>query len=639
MMLSSAKAKVHLAAMFIVGVLISLIASMPTAAQPWLEGSAANGLPALPKVLDVTTQWRYPATKPGETAVLAVIIDLKPTWHINPDAAQTRPLADFIPVPTALTIVEADPGVIFELPRFPQPHDVAVSFTKEPLPVFSDRVVVFLPAQVSQNAAPGELKIKLALRYQACDDKQCLFPTTETVETVLRVAVADETTISGYDSLFDAFDAAPPPAAIAAVSKTPGSIITFDVFGLTLTFDSAGGMGLMLMLLTAMVGGALLNFTPCVLPVVPLKIMSLSRASDNRRRCFMLGLAMSVGVVAFWLAIGIMIASVTGFTAVNHLFQYPAFTIGVGVIIAVMAIGMMGLFAPQLPQWVYAINPRQDSLHGSAGFGVMTAVLSTPCTAPFMGAAAVWAATQPPAITLMVFTAIGIGMALPYLLLSAFPALVHRVPRTGAGSALVKEVMGLLLMAAAAFFIGSGLSAYLQWQPPFRAYWWAVAAFVALSGIWLAIRTFRITPRPLPRAITAAVALLMLATALYGGYRFTAPSDIPWVYYSPDALTAATDQRKVVLLEFTAEWCLNCKALEEAVLRDKRVVSALSDSQVVPIKVDVSGRYADDATALLRQMGRITIPWLVVLDRDGNVHFGSEAYTISQVVNAVETSR
>jgi thiol:disulfide interchange protein DsbD len=240
--------------------------------------------------------------------------------------------------------------------------------------------------------------------------------------------------------------------------------------------------------MTAALGGMLLNFTPCVLPLIPIKIISLSHVAQNRRQCFLLGLAMFLGVLVFWLILGMLIALVSGFSATNQLFQYPAFTIIVGIIIGVMASGMFGFFAMRLPNFIYMINPEQDTLHGSFGLGILAAILSTPCTAPFMGAAAAWAATQPASTTLATFAAIGIGMALPYLVLSASPALVEKMPKAGPASVLIKEVMGLFMLAAAAYFIGVGLTTIFSAppNPPSRLYWWPVMLFSLAAGGWLA---------------------------------------------------------------------------------------------------------------------------------------------------------
>src|SRR5690606_27795116 len=201
---------------------------------------------------------------------------------------------------------------------------------------------------------------------------------------------------------------------------------------------------------------------PFGLAVVPIRIIGLSQAAGNRSRMLMLGTVMSLGVVLVWVGLATAIVVSTrlftgGITSTNQLFQYPAFPITVGLVIAVMAVGLCGLFAVRLPNFVYSINPKHDSISGSLGFGVMTAVLSTPCTAPFMGTAAAWATTRNPGIALAVFAAVGVGMALPYQILSMNPKLVDRMPRTGPASELIKQVMGLLMLAAAFYFIGTGL--------------------------------------------------------------------------------------------------------------------------------------------------------------------------------------
>ncbi len=247
--------------------------------------------------------------------------------------------------------------------------------------------------------------------------------------------------------------------------------------------------------------------TPCVLPVIPIKVMSLSAAAGNPGRCALLGTIMSLGVVFFWLVLGAAIATITQFKAINQLFQYPAFSITVGVFIAVMGVGMLGLFSVRLPQFVYMLDPKHDSAAGSFFFGILTAILSTPCTAPFMGTAAAWAAKQPHATTLAVFAAIGIGMALPYFILSLNPRLVSRVPRTGPASELVKQVMGMLMVAVAIFFLGVGLDPLLREpiDPPVRAHWWIIAAIVTFTMLWLIYKTFKITKRPVPRLTWSAL--------------------------------------------------------------------------------------------------------------------------------------
>jgi len=253
-----------------------------------------------------------------------------------------------------------------------------------------------------------------------------------------------------------------------------------------------------------------------------------------------------------------------------------------------------------------------------------------------MGAAAAWSATQPPAITMATFAAIGIGMALPYLLLSAFPSLVSRVPRAGPASELVKQVMGLLMLAAGAYFLGTGLAGTLAEppDPPTQAYWWVVAGFIGAAGVWLFWRTFQIAARMGSRIVFGSLALAILFSALVIGVRFTRTSPIHWVYFTPDRFTTAEHQAKVVVLEFTAAWCLNCHTLEQAVLHDPRVTALLNSTNVISIKVDLTGNNPAGNRKLI-EAGRRTIPYLVIYSPEGNEIFASDAYTVDQIIGAI----
>ncbi|MEE2972952.1 MAG: cytochrome c biogenesis protein CcdA, partial [Planctomycetota bacterium] len=399
---------------------------------------------------------------PGADLIVAVVLDADPGWHLWPGPGPIPPpYAVFeSAIRTEISMEGTADGAITLHPGFaiwPEVHGVEADLGDGPLNygVYEGRVGILIPATVSADAKPGPQRISIKLSFQACDDKFCLAPAEETLTTSITVVAAGQTPAGvnhDDDEVFARFD----PAVFAAIrgGEAAPQVIDFDVFGLTFSIDAAGGGGFLLLLLIAALGGMLLNFTPCVLPVIPLKIMGLSAAAENRRRCLALGGSMSIGVVFFWMILGAMIAGLKSFQSISELFQFPLFTIVVGGVIVVMAIGMAGFFTIRLPNKVYAVQTSHDTLGGSFVFGIMTAILSTPCTAPLMGAAAAWATTQSPATVLAVFGAIGSGMALPYLVLSAFPDLVKRMPRTGPASEVVKQVMGLLLLAAGLYFVG-----------------------------------------------------------------------------------------------------------------------------------------------------------------------------------------
>lgn len=592
-------------------------------------GNASSGSnSAADEAVGAKTAWSADGARPGESILLAVVVDIKSGFHINADERQIEELEDFKPIPTKVSVVEAPESITFEVPHYPKAVPFEAQFAPSELMTYKGRVLIYLPIKLDQDIGPGSIKFKLRFQYQACTDTYCLFPRRIPLTETLRVVKADAPVQPINENLFAGYD--------TKKTATGGSGVDFGFFGWDFSIDPSSGFGLSLLLIIAAFGGMLLNFTPCVLPLIPIKIISLAHVAQNRKQCFLLGLAMCLGVLVFWLSLGVMIALVSGFSATNQLFQFPAFTILVGLIIGIMATGMFGFFSMKLPKFIYMINPEQDTLHGSFGLGVLAAILSTPCTAPFMGAAAAWAATQPPSTTLATFAAIGSGMALPYVVLSASPALVEKMPKTGPASVLIKQVMGLFMLAAAAYFIGVGTAAILAAppNPPSKLYWWPVMMFSLSAGGWLAYRTLQIASGKKIKAFFTVFGVLVVAISAWGAVRFSDQGPIDWVYYTEERYQAAVEERHVIVMVFSAEWCLNCKAMEQSVLTSPRIIELFERDDILPMKVDITGNNPA-GKAKLRDVGNLTIPLLVIFAPDGKQVFKSDFYTVEQIQNAV----
>jgi thiol:disulfide interchange protein DsbD len=569
--------------------------------------------------------------RPGEELPVAVVFEMEPRWHIWA-VPQSLPAGVAVWDGAIVTEIAADaagslaPNV--DRIRWPEAHAATFDFGAgaERFGVFEGRAVAIVPVTVAADAASGPATLTFRLTFQACDDRGCLAPVFDHEVTL---AVEVDPAAPAIDPARLTGDFAPAAAGSPATSPPattgggPGAA-------------AAGGFALVL--LGALFGGLLLNFTPCVLPIVPIKIMGLAGSAGSRGRTFALGIAMTAGVVAFWMGIGIAVASISNF-ATNQLFQYPIFPISVGVFIVVMAVGMCGLFSIQLPQFVHRVNPGHDTIVGSFFFGVMAAVLSTPCTAPFMGAAIAGSVGQSAATVLSVFASIGAGMALPYLILSANPKWIARMPRTGPASVLLKQVMGLLMLAAAAYFVGVGVSGLLAkgGEPPSRAYWWAVAACVVAAGVWLAWRSLRIARSPARRAIFGGLGAAAAVAAISGAIVLTDRGPIGWTYYTPDRLARALDDGEVVVLKFTAEWCANCHLLERTVINSDDVVAAMNLDHVTPMKVDITNRKAEGNALLTKYWN--SIPYLVILRPDGTTAFAADWYGPGDVVGGIEKAR
>ena len=194
-----------------------------------------------------------------------------------------------------------------------------------------------------------------------------------------------------------------------------------------------------------------------------------------------------------------------------------------------------------------------------------------------------------------------------------------------------------LLMAAAAYFIGAGLSALAVSppDPPSKIYWWAVMGFIAAGGIWAAYRSWPLLASRLTKTVCLLAGLAVLSGSVFGGLRFTDKGPIDWIYYTEDRHQTALAEGRVVVMVFTAAWCLNCKALQQGVLQRKAVAAVLNQAHVAPIKVDITGNNPQGRKRL-QATGQLSIPLLVVYAPDGRVILKRSFYTAAEVIAAVD---
>lgn len=605
-------------------------------AAVWMPTTARAQRPDPAMEVGVRAVAARTSVHPGDLVPVAVELTFPKGFHAWPHTPVVPAVFQGLePIPTDLKVTAPAGATLGEI-QWPIPEAVQVRYTGSPIDLlsFTGTTVIYAPVTLAADQSVGDASVGVKVGYQVCDESVCYPPVHRDVTVALRVVAAGTPVPAGVTEpeLFSHFVL---DGYTLPTTSLPAYI---NVFGWSFSFSPNGVLGLVALLLVAALGGLLLNLTPCVLPLVPIKIMGLRNAAGSPSRLMVLGGAMGVGMVAFWLVLGGAVAFVSGFDAISSLFQTVWFTPLVGVVVAMAGLGMLGLFDVRLPQGVYRIDPSAESVPGSFGFGVMTAVLSTPCTAPFMAGAAAWAALQRPPVTMATFAAIGAGMALPYVLLTTRPGLLAKVPRSGPGGVLLKQVMGLLMLAVAAFFIGSALSAVLQHQPdpPSRAFWWVVAGFVVAAFGWLGVRAGdAATTRGWKWGLRIASGAMVLTT-LTATPGLASQGPIDWVGYTPERFADAQRRGDVVVMDFTAEWCLNCKALEAGVLNTDRIVELLHSPGVVPMRVDLTTTNPD-GQAKLKALGWVGIPLLAVFGP--GVGYAEplryDSYTPDMVVRAV----
>lgn len=383
-------------------------------------------------------------------------------------------------------------------------------------------------------------------------------------------------------------------------------------------------------LLFAFLGGLILNLMPCVLPVVSLKILNFVQMSGQSRSVtFKHGILFSLGVViSFWvLAIIILIFKYYGNTVGwGFQLQEPIFVGILAAVFVIFGLSMFGVFetGTSLATWAGGKSHQKSTGYvGSFFNGVLATTVATPCTGPFLGAALGVAASTTPFFSLLIFTAVGLGMASPYLILAGFPTLMKYMPKPGNWMVTFKEMMGFLMLAT---------TLWLLWvfgaQTNHFAVMVLLAGCLALSvGAWIFGKWGSPLNTPPLRYIGIAIACIFFAI---GGYIvLQAPSlqgnqantpDVAeksdWEPYNAERLAELQRQGTPVLVDFTAKWCLICQA-NHLVFFLPDVKRTLNEKGVVKMLADWTKN--DPAiTEELHRFGRNGVPLYLLYGNDPN---------------------
>jgi len=310
--------------------------------------------------------------------------------------------------------------------------------------------------------------------------------------------------------------------------------------------------------LFALIGGLVLNLMPCVLPVLSIKVFHLVERHPDRKIALRHSLAYALGIlVSVWgLALLLFILKAAGqYAGWGFQFQSPVFVMIVALILFVLALNLFGVFEFSIPS-IPGLPATGAGYQASFVSGVITTIVASPCTAPFMGTALTVALSQPNIVGFAIFTCLGLGLALPLVLLSAFPFLFIFVPRPGPWMVHLKKVLGIILLACVAWFLG---------------------VFGMQTG-------------------------LLDLSKLY-----QPPHAIHWQAYSSTAVNQARETGHGVFIDFTAGWCINCQVNDLLVLQNHEVVRAFKEQGIIAFKGDWT-KYDPAITQALAFYGRDSIP-------------------------------
>ncbi len=502
-------------------------------------------------------------------------------------------------------------------------------------------VLINIPVSTASDAGEGVKTISFTLALETPSNARV---SMRTVRGSVEVRSNASKQTRTHDLEDYALDFVPLQYRTASHTEAPASpqALTVDM--------QLSPMTLLMAVLSAFVGGLLLNLMPCVLPILSLKVMGCISACDKdikeSRRA---ALSYSAGIIASFLSLAaciVLLKSMGISVGWGFQFQHPEFVAALAFIVFFLALGFFDYYSVQLPG-MQSANKIVGNLHPSSAKhffdGVLATALSTPCTAPFLGSALLVAFSQPASITFLLFFFVGVGLALPYAIFTTSPKLLCYLPRPGEWMCRVRQVMGFILLATVLWLL------FVLHQLTAEGVLWALAGMLTIFfTFWLyewastfGASTYRVTIK--------CAALLLCLFALVRFYPgITAPSRtttdtqhssglIDWQAYSESTIREAQKAGQAVFIDFTADWCVTCKANEFLVIETASVSKSLKEQGILAVKADwTSGD--PEITEAIKRYGGEGVPLYVLLPGDSSsapTVFPS-LLTASRLINAFE---
>ncbi|MBC8372707.1 MAG: thioredoxin family protein [Planctomycetes bacterium] len=546
-------------------------------------------------------------------AVMRIKIDSG--WHLYGDDLG-HPKA--IGTPTKIAL--GAEGVKWSKFVFPKPHRLPQKIAGPGVWINSHEGTILLYAAGDATGDVSSAGITAKIDAQTCSDTGSCMLYQESLKSLGR---GDDSLFAAFPANLSASDA--PVVKSSADSAKPAPDDTTDYAAVTFPDytprdDGGGDHGLGVWLLIAFLAGILLNVMPCVLPLISIKVLSfVQQAGESRGRILALGSAFGAGMMlVFW---ALAIAAITLGLSWGEQFQSDGFIIVMISIVFAFALSLLGVFTLGVPKQVneLAAGMGREGLGNAFFTGVLATLLATPCSGPFLGGTLAWTLAQPPLTIFLIFTMLGLGMALPYIVLGTFPKLLALVPKPGPWMETFKQAMGFVLLAMVVYLMISVRTEMLLFTNAFLM-------FVGIAS-WYWGRFAKFGQKPVKRIATVAatIAILAIGAQLSFGtmHKALAPAQVgeghvDWVEFEPEAFEEHIQTGRSVFVKFEASWCSACTWNKKMVFETDEISALLKKKGVISMNADIS--HDNPRTRMLERLraklGGRALPFLAVFPSD-----------------------
>lgn len=588
---------------------------LPRLEVPGLKG---GGEKAGQVKVEVVPQYKVAVI--GPRFVLAVVLDIPEGWHLyaNPKRGELGIDTEIIPQESQV--------LRFGRVMYPEGRKYEDPALHSSNHIYEGRVICYVPTRIlPENLAkeypgflsaekPIDVPVTLELKGLLCGESGTCLPCEEKATTTIKLSNA---ALGSYTDRLDLFAGLDSKAidwnggggtGKANAEAEGGKVVIPDYQPRELAGAAITAGDWLRPLLLALVAGLLLNVMPCVLPVIPLKVLSLVQQSreeayqGDKYRAVKLALVFSGGILLVFAALAVVMS---GFQVLyGQQFQSDAFKLAMLLIVYVMALSMFGIFEVVIPGRISNIAVVKEGYAGALGMGVLATLLATPCSAPLLGPVLAWSLSRPAGITVAVFLVVGVGMAAPYVLLTAFPKLLHRLPKAGMWMVRLKQGLGFVMLGVCVYLI------FLfspGWHLPLLIF-----CLLLAFGIWLALGVVNFNTPAGRRHLARVVAVVAIGAGAV--LLWTMKPEVVkqqsqnWL---AARLVALHQEGRTVMVEFTADWCPNCKYVEQTVLKRQAFQDKLRETGTELIIADWTQN--DPAiTEMLNRLGSKSIPFAAI---------------------------
>ena len=531
--------------------------------------------------------------EPGASHKLLFQLKFKEGWHSQSHTPTMESL-----VPTELAVTTEEKGITIGRVIYPEGKMTTFSFSPQPLSTFEGTTYIGVTVAIDPSTAPGDYKLKAMLMIQACDDKSCLVPSQTELDVPFAVSAKGEAVKTLNDDVYKANAGLFADGAV----KTGGES---DVIKQYFT-----ERGLFVTLLFVFLGGLALNLTPCVYPLIPITVSYFGGESETKRgRLFIHATLYLLGMSAMYSSMGLF-AALTG-SLFGGILQHWSVTLLLAGVMVALSLAMFGFYEIQMPSSLTEIGGKnRQGFFGTFMMGLTVGIIAAPCIGPFvLGLLTFVGEKGDPLLGFSMFFALSLGLGLPFVILAMFSGALSSLPRSGMWMVWVKQAFGFIMLIMGVYFL----------QPLIPKAWYSTVfgLFLVAAGVTLgwvtkvakAGRVFTGIKWATGFAFIAAGAFFLVPAKGESGPRIT------WEKATVAAIEQAKSAGKPVIVDFTADWCLPCKELENFTFPDKDVVE-LSKSFAM-LKADVTTGGNVEIESLKKRFSVAGVPTIVFIGKDG----------------------